>query len=289
MIRPIEKRATVLLVAAIVLIGLAGTANASIQGKLTRLEISSSALHRRTAVYVYLPPNYDRSSERLPVVYLLHGNPGKSSDWFSRGHIDKTVDDLIVSGKIHPLIMVAADCFGSGGPHTHNDFWNAADGSIRVEDFLAYELPEWVDSHYRTIRSAGDRAIAGLSSGGYGALNVGGKHTDVFHVIVSHSGFADPRDEINTAKKMLGPEGPRWDENNPLKQIKNWRSKKSLHVYMDIGADDELVQESRDMAREMERYGIEHTFSVLKGAHEWSLWRKQIAVSIAWADRKFHD
>lgn len=284
----ITKRLAGLGIAVVALMTLAVASNASIQGKLTRLQIDSTALHRKTTVYVYVPPGYSNSNERLPVVYLLHGNPGKSSDWFSRGHIDQTVDNMIVSGQMHPLIMVAADCFGSGGPHTHNDFWNATDGSIMVEDFLSRELPAWVDSHYRTIRSASARAISGLSSGGYGALNVGGKHTDVFHIIVSHSGFCDPRDEIKTANRMLGPQGPLWDANNPLKQIRNWHAKKSLHVYLDIGDDDELIQESRDMARELERCGIDHEFSVAKGGHEWSLWKKQFAVSIAWVDKQFH-
>lgn len=275
-----------LLAAALVLLG--GGANAAIKGQLTRLEMDSRSLHRKTAVYVYLPPGYDQSKERLPVVYLLHGNPGKSSDWFSRGHIEQTVDDLIASGKIHPLIMIAADCFGSGGSHSHDDFLNSVDGSLMAEDFVAHELPEWVDARYRTIRSADARALSGLSSGGYGALNVGSKHTEVFHIMVSHSGFVDLKDENKTAQLMLGPEGPLWDENNPLKQVKNWRAKKSLHVYLDIGSDDELLPESRELAKALDQFGIDHTFSVLKGAHEWSLWRKQFAVSIACVDKWFH-
>lgn len=280
------KRLAALAAAALLL--LAGAASASIQGQLTRLEIDSRALNRRTAVYVYLPPGYDQSKDRLPVVYLLHGNPGKSADWFSKGNIDETTDNLIVSGKIHPLIMVAADCFGSGGSHSHDDFLNSNDGSLMAEDFVAHELPAWVDSHYRTIRSADARALSGLSSGGYGAVNVGSKHTDEFHVMVSHSGFFDPKDELRTATKMLGPEGPLWDANNPIKQVKNWHAKKSLHVYLDIGGDDELISESRDLAKELDKYDIDHTFSVLRGAHEWSLWKRQFAVSIAWVDKQFH-
>jgi enterochelin esterase-like enzyme len=272
--------------AAILLVGSEG--NAAIKGQLAKLEMDSKSLHRKTAVYVYLPPGYDRSKERLPVAYLLHGNPGKSSDWFSRGHIEQTVDNLIVSGKIRPLIMVAADCFGSGGPHSHDDFLNSNDGSLMAEDFVAHELPAWVDAHYRTIRSPEARALSGLSSGGYGALNVGSKHTEVFHILVCHSGFVDLKDEPKAAALMLGPQGPLWDANNPLKQVKNWRAKKSLHVYLDIGSDDELLPESRDLAKALDQYGIDHIFSVLKGAHEWSLWQKQFAVSIACVDRWFH-
>lgn len=282
----IRPGAAILAAAAIFLIG--GVGHASIKGQLTKLEMDSRSLHRGTAVYVYLPPGYDRSKERLPVVYLLHGNPGKSSDWFSRGHIEETVDNLIVTGKIHPLIMVAADCFGSGGSHSHDDFLNSVDGALMAEDFVAQELPAWVDARYRTIKSADARALSGLSSGGYGALNVGSKHTNVFHIFVSHSGFVDLKNEPKAATQMLGPEGPLWDANNPLKQLKNWRDKKNLHVYLDIGVDDELLPESRDLAKALDHYGIDHVYSVLKGAHEWSLWQKQFAVSIACVDKWFH-
>ena len=282
------NRPALLTLVAAALFLLTSVANASIKGQLTRLEMDSRSLQRRTAVYVYLPPGYEQSKERLPVVYLLHGNPGKASDWFSRGHIEQTTDDLISSGKIHPLIMVAADCFGSGGSHSHDAFLNSVDGSLMAEDFVAHELPAWIDSRYRTIRAADARALSGLSSGGYGAINVGSKHTDSFHILVSHSGFFDPSDEDKYVTKMLGPKGPLWDANNPLKQVKNWRAKKSLHVYLDIGADDDLLPESRDLAKALDRYGVDHTFSVLKGAHEWSLWQKQFAVSIARVDRWFH-
>lgn len=281
-----NPRSLIIAIAA-ALVLFANPATADLKGQLTRLTMDSHSLHRKTAVYVYLPPGYDQSKERLPVVYLLHGNPGKASDWWSRGHIDQTVDNMIASGKIHPLIMVAADCFGSGGSHSHDAFLNSVDGSLMAEDFVAHELPAWIDSRYRTIRSADARALSGLSSGGYGAINVGSKHTDLFHILVSHSGFCDPADEDKYVTKMLGPKGPLWDENNPLKQVKSWRGKKNLHVYLDIGNDDELLPENRDLAKALDQYGVDHVFSVLKGAHEWSLWQKQFAVSITHVDHWF--
>jgi len=283
--RPIRNALLAFATAALLVV--ATTANAAIKGQLLMLQMDSHSLGRKTTVYVYLPPNYDHSTQRLPVVYLLHGNPGKSSDWFNKGHIDQTTDAMITSGKIRPMIVVAADCFGRGGSHSRDEFLNSADGSLMAEDFVAHELVAWIDGRYRTIRSANARALLGLSSGGYGAINVGGKHTDVFHILVSHSGFFDPADENDYVVHMLGPKGPLWDANNPLKQVKNWRDKKSLHVYLDAGDDDDLLPESRDLAAELERCKIDHTFSVAKGGHEWALWRKQYPISIAWVDHCF--
>jgi len=260
----------------------------SLKGKLIRLTLDSHMLRRTTAVYVYLPPGYDGSRERYPVIYLLHGNPGKSSDLFSKGHMQETAEKLIIDHKIHPMIMVAADCFGSGGSHTRNEFLNSSDGKMRAEDFVAHELPDFIDSHYRTIRSADARALGGLSSGGYGAINIGGKHSDEFHILFSHSGFFDPKDEDKYVTHMLGPEGPLWDVNNPIKQVRNWHDKKSLHVYMDIGDDDEALQQNRDLAGELEKYGVDHVFKVEKGKHAWSLWRGQFGVALVYVDKWLH-
>lgn len=288
----------VLVAAALLLCGLAAGAattshegvvqSESMKGQIIKLEMDSHALRRTTNVFVYLPPGYDKSKERLPVVYMLHGNPGKAWDLFKIGHFHETTESLILAGKIHPLILVAADCFGAGGSHSHDAFLNAADGSLMAEDFVAHELPAYIDSRFRTIRSPNARALSGLSSGGYGAVNVGSKHPETFHIMVSHSGFFDPKDEDKYVVRMLGPEGPRWDANNPLKQVKNWRDRKSLHVYMDIGGDDESLSENRELSKDLDHYGIDHVFAIAKGAHEWSLWRHQLAKSIVQVDKWFH-
>jgi enterochelin esterase-like enzyme len=261
---------------------------ATANGRVTTLQMESKYLHRTNSVIVYLPPGYDGSKDKYPVLYLLHGNPGKAADWFVKGKADQTADKLIASGQIHPLIIVAANCWGLKGWRDRTEFLNATDGSISVEDYVVKELVPYIDDHFRTIRSANARALGGNSSGGYGAVNIGGRHTDMFHILVSHSGFFDPRDEGDFARHMLGPDGPAWDLNNPIKQVKNWRDKKSLHVYMDVGEDDDSLPENRQLAREMDHYGIDYVLRTFKGLHEWPMWRQRFPVSIVQVDKWLH-
>src|SRR6266487_6909697 len=51
------------------------------------------------------------------------------------------------------------------------------------EDYVTFELPAYIDAHYRTMAGAGRRGLAGHSMGGYGAARIGMKHPDVFNAV----------------------------------------------------------------------------------------------------------
>jgi S-formylglutathione hydrolase FrmB len=48
------------------------------------------------------------------------------------------------------------------------------------EDYVAKELPAYIDAHYRTIAKPEGRGLAGHSMGGYGAIRIGMKHPGIF-------------------------------------------------------------------------------------------------------------
>src|SRR6185295_1537556 len=55
---------------------------------------------------VYLPPGYDASAERYPVIYLLHGIGDDYQTWTDGYHVPAMLDSLIVTKRIAPLIVV---------------------------------------------------------------------------------------------------------------------------------------------------------------------------------------
>ena len=65
--------------------------------------------------------------------------------------------------------------------------------TYRYETFVARELVEYIDSHYRTKAEPSARAIAGLSMGGHGALYLAIRHQNVFGAAGSLSGGVDIR------------------------------------------------------------------------------------------------
>src|SRR5690349_5272665 len=95
-----------------------GTTDGSTGGTVHTYPLAAPALGVGTGgVWVYLPPGYEQPGNRrhYPVVYLLHGYPGWSFDWFSAGRIDETMDILIHSGRMPPAIVVAPDMNGGHG------------------------------------------------------------------------------------------------------------------------------------------------------------------------------
>ncbi|MBN1991859.1 MAG: esterase [Anaerolineae bacterium] len=139
-------------------------------------------------VPVYLPPGYDDGNARYPVVYLLAGFTGRGTVMLNDSAFDETIqermDRLIATGEVWPMILVMPDCFTRYGGSQYLN--SPATG--RYEDHLINELLPYIDQHYRTQAEPGYRAIAGKSSGGYGALIQAMRHPDSFSALACHSG-----------------------------------------------------------------------------------------------------
>jgi S-formylglutathione hydrolase FrmB len=82
------------------------------------------------------------------------------------------------------------------------------------EDFIVYELPEYIDANYRSIPKSESRGIAGHSMGGYGALKIAMKHPDIFSSVYGHCSCC----------LTLSPSY--WDENaiNEAMSIDSWEA-----------------------------------------------------------------
>jgi enterochelin esterase-like enzyme len=157
--------------------------------------ITSQVLHHNALgdphlrrIPVYLPPGYDESKIRYPVVYLLTGFTGRGTFMLNDAAFDENIqermDRLIAAGQVQPMILVMPDCFTRYGGSQYLN--SSATG--RYEDHLIDELVPFIDQHYRTRAEAGYRAIAGKSSGGYGALVQAMRHPDLFSALACHSG-----------------------------------------------------------------------------------------------------
>ena len=122
---------------------------------------------------VYLPPGYATSGLRYSVIYLLHGGGGDEGDWVWQGGIQKMLDDFYVKDPSHAVIAVMPDGF-DGAWHDYYDH------SWLIEDYVLHSVVPYVDRHLRTIADRRGRAVAGLSNGGYGALEFAAKAPDTF-------------------------------------------------------------------------------------------------------------
>ncbi|NTV01226.1 MAG: esterase family protein [Chlorobiaceae bacterium] len=136
---------------------------------------------------VCLPPGYD-GSKRFPVIYLLAGfaSTGMSFMNFSFGRptVPEMLDAMMREGAMAEAIVVMPDCMTRYGGSQYVD----SEATGPYETYLTEEVVPFVDARFRTLAESRHRAVAGKSSGGFGALRLGMRHPGLFSAVACHSG-----------------------------------------------------------------------------------------------------
>ncbi|MET3128284.1 enterochelin esterase-like enzyme [Arcicella rosea] len=155
-------------------------------GKIVSHIIESKALQNvggenpNRKISVYLPPNYENTKERFPVIYYLHGFMGKDSIYANMKNI---LDEGIRKHKIRPFILVQVDNYTL----YEGSFYSNSSLTGNWDEFMAKELVGFMDKNFRTLANRENRGIAGHSMGGYGAFKIGMLHPEVFSSIYAMS------------------------------------------------------------------------------------------------------
>jgi enterochelin esterase-like enzyme len=258
----------------------------STKGKLVTLKVKSRALGgRRQSVDVYLPPGYAANpTERYPVVYLLHGFPGVPTSYFRAGRLGVVEDVLVAEKKVQPVILVAP--YGSTGPFTDKEWANGVRPHEGWETFIARDVVDAVDARYRTIRAGSARALVGLSEGGYGAFNIGIHHPGEFKVLESWSGYtvADDIASIFGRKQSL------LRRNSPSLTLSSaapaLRAAHTFVWFYSGSTDESLLPQNSAFAHELAKLRIPVHYTVVRGGHDWALWRGQAAKALLAASER---
>jgi len=137
---------------------------------------------------VYLPPNYSPTT-RYPVLYLLHGFWGAPSSFVISLRLADVADSLIRAGTARPFIVVMPP---GGLPNGSKQQRAKSEWAGAWEDFVVRAVVPWADAHLPTRRTTGARAIAGVSAGAYGAVDIALRHVGVFAVAESWEGYFHP-------------------------------------------------------------------------------------------------
>lgn len=169
----------------------------SITGKVVVDSIYSAALENKggenptRGVSVYLPPSYENSDERYPVIYFLHGFTLDNQTMFTWGKLEELLNKAINTGKIKPVILVVSD----QKTLYRGSFYTNSTLTGNWADFTSQDLVKYMDENYRTIPNRESRGLAGHSMGGFGALKIAMQFPDVFANVYALSpaelGFAN--------------------------------------------------------------------------------------------------
>jgi putative tributyrin esterase len=187
-----------------------------------------------------LPRDYDSSSRRYPVLYLLHGSSQQHSTWGRPTLLTRTANVIVVMPDMDRTRYARAD----GSPEA------------AAERFITQELVDYIDSHYRTMPGRGSRAIAGLSIGGFGAMYLGLRHPAEFSAI---GAFSAP----------LQTDPITW---LPLDGLRT----EAPSIYLGCGVEDGLLASNRRFATWLQDQKIDRKYEEGPGAHTWVAWDWQL-------------
>ncbi len=211
---------------------------------------ASKFLSTRRDLIVYLPPGYDESSKtRYPVLYLQDGqnlfDPETAfggNDW----QADLTADHLIYRGSIPPLIMVGIYNTGvrrvSEYTPTRDPRSKKGGKAERYAQMLAREIKPFIDTEYRTAKSASCTGVGGSSLGALTALTAGLCYPGVVGRLA-----------------LISP-SVWWDSHAVLQIVSSYTSRSRPRIWLDIGTEEgnnpcKVIADARMLRNALEANG----------------------------------
>ena len=216
--------------------------------------------------YVYTPPGYDPTAKKLyPVLYLLHGFSDEASCWTAVGRANVILDNLIAQGKAKPMLIAMPLGYGApeillrDGPGSRDPVLRQRNYDKFREALLAEVIPR-VEKTYSVSKDRNERAIAGLSMGGAESLYTGLSTIDHFAWIGAFS-----------AGKVAD------DFNAVFPKLDSSANEKLHLLWIACGTDDRLIEQNRKFREWLKSKDIRHTDIETPGAHNWPVWRRNLA------------
>lgn len=258
---------------------------------LIQVNLLSKCLMRTVPVNVILPVDKmvmpgmpQREDKPYKTLYLLHGIFGNYTDWVNGTRILRYAEENDLA-----VVMPSGD----------NAFYvDQSAGQNYYGEFIGRELVELTRKMFPLSHKREDTVIGGLSMGGFGALRNGLKYHDTFGYIVALSSalhidtfpqrtndasfFIERRDY---AEACFGDLNQLLESDmNPKYLIKALKEKgvQLPQIFMACGNEDSLLPYNEEFVAYVRKNGVDVTFEVGPGNHEWDFWDTYIKKGIEW-------
>jgi enterochelin esterase family protein len=232
------------------------------------LAYKSTSLGTDRKVVVYTPPGYETSTDRFPVLYLLHGAGSIETSWTERGQAHVILDNLIADGKLQPLVVVMP--FGYAFARAQGaGRGDAAENKQQRQGFqrdLIEDVIPMIDATLRVHSDRDHRAIAGLSLGGGQSLAIGLSHTNLFSRVAAFSAAMGAGSNPETG-------GVNFDE--VLADSAGLNRQLKL-LWVGCGTEDSLFESNLAFAAQLSKYKVEHILRVTGGGHNYAVWQRYL-------------
>lgn len=234
-------------------------------GEVREVWYQSNTLGMERRMHVYTPPGYEKGNTKYPVFYLLHGAGDDDSGWNTIGRAGFILDNLIAAGKAKPMIVVMPNGSMPMPPSTGMPDANMMNRmrSMFADDFLKDIMPN-VEKTYRTLPNRENRALAGLSMGGFQTLDVTLTHPELFdYVGVFSSGFFGATIDEAETKYAKALNDPSFNKNKKL-------------FWVGIGKDDFVMDANKKTLALLDKHQIKYQYKETSGGHTWINWRQYL-------------
>lgn len=238
-------------------------------GTVRRMWYDSPTLGINRRLTVYTPAGYETSGKRYPVFYLLHGMGGDEEAWIALGRTSQILDNLIAQGKAKPMIVVMTN-------------GNAAQEAAPGESSLGFAAPnmqlpktmegsfeaafpdvvKFIDKNFRTVANKKNRAIAGLSMGGFHSMHISKQYPDMFDYVGLFSAAIIPNKDVKS---------PVYEDIEG--KLKVQFSKKPALYWIAIGKTDFLYKANEDYRKMLDEKGYKYSYYETGEGHIWKNWR----------------
>lgn len=238
-------------------------------GSVSKVWYHSPSLGIDRRMTVYTPAGYETSGKRYPVFYLLHGMGGDENAWSELGRAAQILDNLIAQGKAEPMIVVMtngnADLEAAPGESSLGYMPPTTRLGKTMEGSFETHFPEvvkFIDKNYRTKANKKNRAIAGLSMGGFHSLHISKQYPDMFDYVGLFSAAIMPGKNATSPiyKDMEG-------------KLKLQFAKKPALYWIAIGKTDFLYKANREYRKLLDEKGYPYEYFENEDGHIWRNWR----------------
>ena len=230
----------------------------------------SEGLGMDRKISIYTPPGYEQETKKYPVLYLLHGAGGDEEAWMTLGRTSQIMDNLIAQGKVQPMLVVmpngnviqdAAPGAGSAGYYTPNFMVPKTMNGMYEANFD--EIISFIEDNYRVKANKENRAIAGLSMGGYHSLHISRYYPDTFDYVGLFS----------AAIMARGDESGEGVYSNFEETLKTQMDNGYELYWIGIGKTDFLYDANKEYRAMLDDMGMPYEYVETEGGHIWRNWR----------------